>query len=130
MEKRRLLGAAVSGCPMVLPNWKRLLVLNVSPPPATTLRTMENRPLLCASAREKASGKLKANTAKNRTPFIHDLFLLFLIHGNTTVAVTPDPLTICTPQPGGTGSDPPWLPMAFVMTGLAHTLAPLTPPCQ
>jgi hypothetical protein len=48
MEKRALLGTAASGCAMVLPNRNRALLLNVVPPPATTLRVMLNRALLWA----------------------------------------------------------------------------------
>ncbi len=50
MEKRVLLGTAASGWAMVLPNWKRLLALNVVPPLAITLRVMVNRALLWAKA--------------------------------------------------------------------------------
>ncbi len=48
MEKRVLLGTAATGWAMVLFNWKRLLVLDVVPPLAITLRVMANRELLWA----------------------------------------------------------------------------------
>ena len=62
MENRLLLGTAASGWAIVLPNWKRLLLLNVVPPPAITPRVMVNRALLCA----KAASEMETHKTSSR----------------------------------------------------------------
>src|ERR1035441_769273 len=64
MENRLLLGMAASGWAMVLPTWKRLLVLNVAPPPPITPRVMVKRALLCAEADAKASIQARTNVPR------------------------------------------------------------------
>jgi hypothetical protein len=58
MENRVLAGTAASGWAMVLPNWNRELLLKVVPPPATTLRVMVKRLLLCAWATDPKARRI------------------------------------------------------------------------
>jgi hypothetical protein len=63
MENRLPTGTAASGWAMVLPNSKRLVLLNVAPPPATTLREMAKRLLLCANVPQQQNSPSKAKSA-------------------------------------------------------------------